>query len=166
MNLSIRWRWVAVCLPSNPLAGKTLTLKELADYPLLVRSPSRLASVLVSQGYKMNFVVRCDASHPVKAAVRAGLGIGITYRNAIATSLAKRSLKLVNVRELKEMAMKSMIAYDGRKPLSLIAQQFLALLRERTKQVQQIDGLVTATAALNGRERKSSKRQPVSAKTA
>jgi DNA-binding transcriptional LysR family regulator len=124
---------VAVCLPSNPLAGKTLTLKELADYPLLVRSPSRLESVLVSQGYKMNFAVRCDASHPVKAAVRAGLGIGITYQNAIATALAKRSLKLVNVPELKEMEMKSMIAYDGRKLLSSIAQEFLALLWERAK---------------------------------
>lgn len=124
---------VAVCLPSNPVAGKTLTLEELAEYPLLVRSPSRLETVLTSERYRMNFAVRCDASHPVKAAVRAGLGIGITYQNAIATSLAKRSLKLINVPELKEMAMKSMIAYDGRKPLSSVAQVFLTLLRERTK---------------------------------
>ncbi len=150
---------VAVCLPSNPVAGKTLTLEELAEYPLLVRSPSRLETVLTSQGYRMNFAVRCDASHPVKAAVRAGLGIGITYQNAIARSLAKRSLKLINVPELKEMAMKSMIAYDGRKPLSLIAQEFLALLRERAKQVQKIDSRVTAIMPLNGRERKLSKRQ-------
>jgi LysR family transcriptional regulator, transcriptional activator of the cysJI operon len=154
---------VAVCLPSNPLAGKTLTLKELADYPLLVRSPSRLESVLVSQGYKMNFAVRCDASHPVKAAVRAGLGIGITYRNAIATALAKRSLKLVNVPELKEMEMKSVIAYDGRKLLSSIAQEFLALLRERAKQIAKIADRIRT---LNGRERKLSKLRHVSTKTA
>ena len=145
---------VAVCLPSNPLAGKTLTLRELADYPLLVRSPSRLESVLVSQGYKMNFAVRCDASHPVKAAVRAGLGIGITYRNAIAPSLAERSLKLVNVPEIKEMEMKSVIAYDRRKPLSSIAQEFLARLRERAKRVETIDSRVTAITPLNGRKRK------------
>jgi DNA-binding transcriptional LysR family regulator len=154
---------VAVCLPSNPVAGKTLTLEELAKYPLLVRSPSRLESVLVSQGYKMNFAVRCDASHPVKAAVRAGLGIGITYRNAIATALAKRSLKLVNVPELKEMEMKSVIAYDGRKLLSSIAQEFLALLRERAKQIAKIADRIRT---LNGRERKLSKLQHVSTKTA
>ena len=158
-----RMEVVAFCLPTNPVAGKTLTLKELADYPLLVRSPSRLEGVLVSQGYKMNFAVRCDASHPVKAAARAGLGIGITYQNAIATALAKRSLKLVNVPELKEMEMKSVIAYDGRKLLSSIAQEFLALLRERAKQIAKIADRIRT---LNGRERKLSKLQHVPAKTA
>jgi DNA-binding transcriptional LysR family regulator len=157
---------VAVCLPSSPVAGRTLTLEELAEYPLLVRSPSRLKTVLTSQGYRMNFAVQCDASHPVKVAVRAGLGIGITYRNAIANSLAKGSLKLINVPEFKKMAMKSMIAYDGRKSLSSIAQEFLALLRERAKRVQKIDRPVTAITPLNGRDRKLSKRQHVFAKTA
>ena len=57
-------------------------------------------------------------SQSVKAAVRAGLGIGIVYQSAIESSLATGSLKLVNVPELKDMALNSVITYDGRKPLS------------------------------------------------
>ena len=161
-----RMEVVAFCLPTNPVAGETLTLKELADYPLVVKSGGRIQNVLTSRGYAMNFAFRCEMSQSVNAAVRAGLGIGIVYQNAIATPLAKGSLKLVNVPELKEMGMKSVIAYDGRKPLSSIAQQFLTLLRQGVERVQQIDSRVTAITALDRKERKMSKRRHVSAKTA
>ena len=161
-----RMEVVAVCIPTNPLAGQTLSLKELAEQPLVLRSGGRIVSVLKSQGYRTNFALRCEMSQAIKAAVRAGLGIGILYRNAVATSLAKGSLKLVHVPELRNMEIKSVIAYDGRKPLSAIAQDFLALLREKAKRVQKVDSRVTAIAMLNGKERKLSKRQLVPAKTA
>ncbi len=161
----VRMEVVAFCLPTNPVAGKTLTLKELAEYPLVMKSPSRIESVLTSQGYKMNFALRCEVSQAVKAAVRTGLGIGILYRNAVATPLAKGSLKLVNVPELREMGIKSLIAYDGRKPLSAIAQEFLTLLRERSKRIEKIDRMTTVPR-LNGRERKLSKPRRVPPKTA
>ena len=128
-----RMKVVAVCLPRNPVAGKTLSLKELAEHPLLVKSPGRIESVLTSRGYKMNFTLRCEVSQAIKAAVRRGLGIGILYQNEVETPLAKGSLKLVNVPELRQMEIKSFIAYDGRKPLSSIALEFVALLRERKK---------------------------------
>ena len=84
----------------------------------------------------MNFALRCETSQAVKAAVRTGLGIGILFQNAVAAQLAKGSLKLVNVPELREMGIKSVIAYDRRKPLSSIAQEFLTLLRQRAKRVK------------------------------
>ncbi len=101
----------------------------------------------------------------VKAAVRAGLGIGIVYQNAIATPLAKGSLRLVDVPELKEMGMKSVIAYDGRKPLSSIVQEFLTLLRKKTKHTEKFDKPISPLSTLTGRERKLSKLQRVSPKT-
>ena len=156
---------VAFCLPTNPVAGKTLTLKELAGYPLVVKSGGRIENMLASRGYMMNFAFRCEMSQSVKAAVRAGLGIGIVYQNAIATPLANGSLKLVNVPELKEMGMKSVIAYDGRKPLSSIAAEFLALLHKETKQSEKFDKLISPISTLNGKERKESKLQRVSLKT-
>ena len=132
----LRMECVAFCLPTNPVAGETLTLKELAEYPLVIKNPSRFESVLTSQGYKMNFAVRCETSQAVKTAVRAGLGIGILFQDAVAIQLAKGSLKLVNVPDLRKMGIKSVIAYDGRKPLSSIAQEFLTLLRQRAKRVK------------------------------
>jgi LysR family transcriptional regulator, low CO2-responsive transcriptional regulator len=154
-----RMEVVAVCIPTNPLAGQTLSLKELAEQPLVLRSGGRIVSVLKSQGYRTNFALRCEMSQAIKAAVRAGLGIGILYRNAVATSLAKGSLKLVHVPELRNMEIKSVIAYDGRKPLSSIAQEFLVLLRQRRKRSQKIDDPVNRIARLNGTERKLRKVQ-------
>jgi DNA-binding transcriptional LysR family regulator len=148
-----RMEVVAVCLPTYPVAGKTLTIKELAEYPLLVKSPSTIESVLTSQGYKMNFTLRCEVSQAVKAGVRTGLGIGILYQDEVATPLAKGSLKLVNVPELRELGVKSWIAYDGRKPLSSIAQEFLALLRERTKRIEKMDDSMTTVSTAIGQKK-------------
>ena len=124
---------VAFCLPTNPIAGKTLSLKELTGYPLVARSGGRIEKVLASQGQDMSITVRCEMSEAVKAAVRMGMGIGILYKSAIARPLANGNLKIVHVPELKALGIKSYIAYDQRRPLSPIAEKFLELLRQ-TKQ--------------------------------
>jgi LysR family transcriptional regulator, low CO2-responsive transcriptional regulator len=153
-----RMEVVAFCLPRNPVAGKTLTLKELAEYPLVVKSPGRIEGVLKSRGYEMNFALRCEVPQAVKAAVRAGLGVGILYQNAVATPLAKGSLKLVSVPALRDMGIKSLIAYDGRKPLSSIAQDFLALLRERKERAYKVDERMTSrTSTVKGEKKESDK---------
>ena len=123
--------WVAFCLPTNPLARKKLTLKELVDCPLVMKGGGRLEKVLMSLGYRMNVALRCEASSTVKAAVRMGMGVGILYRNAVATRVAKGDLRLLNVPALKEMVIKSSIIYDRRKLLTPMAQEFLRMLREK-----------------------------------
>jgi DNA-binding transcriptional LysR family regulator len=60
-----------------------------------------------------------------------GMGVGILYRNAIASRIAKGNLKVLNVPELKDMGIKSFVAYDKRKPLAPMAQEFLRVLREK-----------------------------------
>jgi DNA-binding transcriptional LysR family regulator len=157
---------VAFCIPTNPFAGQTLSLKKLAEQPLVLRRAGRIESILTSQGYRTNFALRCEVSQSVKVAVQTGMGIGIIYRNAIARRLADGSLKVVNVPELNEMGIKSVIAYDGRTPLSSIAQEFLTLLRERATRVQKMRNPLTSSPSRNGRERKLRKRQRVSAKPA
>jgi DNA-binding transcriptional LysR family regulator len=124
---------VAFCLPTNPLARRKLTLKELAECPLVLRGGGRLEKVLTNLAYRMNVVLRCEASTTVKAAVRMGMGVGILYRNAIASRVAKGNLKIINVPELKEMGIKSFVVYDRRKPLAPTAQEFLQILREKAK---------------------------------
>jgi len=115
---------IAFCLPSNPLARKRLTLKELSECPLVLRRGGRLEKVMMNLGYKMNIAMRCEVSGAVKAAVRMGMGVGILYRNAVASRVTKGSLRLINVPELREMGIKSFLVYDKRKPLSPMAQAF------------------------------------------
>jgi hypothetical protein len=57
--------------------------------------------------------------------------VGILYRNAVASRVARGNLSLINVPELKELGLKSFIIYDRRKPLAPMAQEFLQILREK-----------------------------------
>jgi DNA-binding transcriptional LysR family regulator len=122
---------VAFCLPTNPLAQKKRTLKELLESPLVLRSGGRTERMFTNLGYKVNIAFRCELSSAVKAAVRMGMGVGVLYRNAVASRVARGNLKLINIPELKAMSIKSFIAYDKRKPLSVIAQQFLQTVLEK-----------------------------------
>ena len=121
---------IAFCLPSNPLARKKLTLKELSECPLVLRRGGRLEKVLMNLGYKMNIAMRCEVSGAVKAAVRMGMGVGILYRNAVASRVNKGSLRLINVPELKQMGINSFLIYDKRKPLTPMAREFRQIVRE------------------------------------
>jgi LysR family transcriptional regulator, transcriptional activator of the cysJI operon len=122
---------VAFCLPTNPLARKKLTLKDLAECPLVLRSGGRLEKVLMNLGYGMNVALRCETSTTVKAAVRIGMGVGILYRNAVASRVAKGNLRLLNVPELKQMGIQSFITFDKRKALAPMAQEFLQVMHEK-----------------------------------
>jgi len=122
---------VAFCLPTNPLARKKLTLKELVECPLVMRSGGRTEKMFTNLGYKVNIALRCEVSSAVRAAVRIGMGVGILYRNAVASRVARGNLSLINVPELKEMGFKSFIIFDKRKPLAPMAQEFLQILREK-----------------------------------
>jgi DNA-binding transcriptional LysR family regulator len=122
---------VAFCLPINPVAGKTLSLRELVQLPLVVRTGGRIEHTLRSQRHRVNITVRCEASAAVKAAVGLGMGVGVLYRNAVASRVASGTLKLINVPELKEMGVQSFIIVDKRKPLVSVAGEFLTMLRKR-----------------------------------
>jgi DNA-binding transcriptional LysR family regulator len=122
---------VAFCLPTNPVAGKTLSLRELSQLPLVVKTGGRIEHALRSHRQTVNISVRCEASAAVKAAVGLGMGIGVLYRDAVVSRVANGTLKLIDVPELKEMGVQSFLIYDKRKPLSPIAAEFLEMLRKR-----------------------------------
>jgi DNA-binding transcriptional LysR family regulator len=122
---------VAFCHPTNPLAGKRMSLKDLVKCPLVLRRGGRTERLLTELSLEMNIALRCDLSSTVKAAVRTGMGVGILYRNAVASRLARGDLRLINVTELAELGLRSFIAYSSRKPLTPTGQAFLDMVRER-----------------------------------
>jgi DNA-binding transcriptional LysR family regulator len=140
---------VAFCLPINPVAGKTLSLKELAQLPLVVRTGGRIEHALRSHRQPVNISVRCEASAAVKAAVGLGMGVGVLYRNAVASRVANGTFKLIDVPELKEMGVQSFIIFDKRKPISPIAAEFLGMLRKRDSVFRNDSQKVRSRAALS-----------------
>jgi DNA-binding transcriptional LysR family regulator len=122
---------VPFCLPTNPLTRKKLSLKELFECPLVLKGGGRTEKVFMNLGYRMNIALRCESSSAVKAAVRLGMGVGILYRNSVASRVAQGNLKLLNVPELKQMETKSFIVCDRRRPLAPMVQEFLKILHEK-----------------------------------
>ena len=146
---------VAFCLPANPVAGKTLSLRELAQLPLVVRTGGRIEHALRSRRQSVNISVRCEASAAVKAAVGLGMGVGVLYRNAVASRVANGTLKLIDVPELKEMGVRSFLIYDKRKPITPIAAEFLEMLRKRDSVFWNDNKKIGSGAALSLREKKA-----------
>ena len=121
---------VAFALPASPFVGKKITLEELFQIPLVVRRRSTTLRELLSQGYKPNIAVQCDASEAVKAAVQRDLGVGILYRETVEADFKSRDLKILHVPDLERIKTKSFIIYNKSKPLSGVARDFLHVLRE------------------------------------
>jgi DNA-binding transcriptional LysR family regulator len=121
---------VAFASASSPLGGKTMSLSELAQLPLVIRKDSKILKELLL-GYKPTIAVLCKDSAAVQAAVQKGMGVGILTGDSIKNSIESGSLIRLNVPELKKIALQSFIVFDQQKPLSPIAKDFLNLLRNR-----------------------------------
>ena len=145
---------VAFCLPTNPVAGKTLSLRELSQLPLVVKTGGRIEHALRSQRQTVNIAVRCEASAAVKAAVGLGMGVGVLYRDAVVSRVVNGTLKLIDVPELKEMGVQSFIIFDKRKPLPPTAAEFLEMLRQRNS-VYRDNNKKVRSAALSLPEKKA-----------
>jgi len=122
---------VAFCLSTNPLARKKLALKDLLECPLVLRGGGRLETIVTNLGNRLNVAMRCEAATSVEAAVLMGMGVGILYRNALASRLPSGNLRFLNVPEFKEMGIKSFIICDKRKPLAPMSHEFLRIMQEQ-----------------------------------
>jgi DNA-binding transcriptional LysR family regulator len=130
----------AFALSTSPLRGRKLSLAELAQVPLVVKSIKRESQViteLLKHGYKPTIAVQCEASEAVRAAVEEGMGIGILYGDSVKDGIESGTLIKIDVPDLKRIEPECFIAYDKRKPLSAIAQDFLETLRARKVAVAQ-----------------------------
>lgn len=97
---------VIFAAPDNPLAGKTLTLKELRDAPWVLRergSGTRdvLDQLLFAHLPGFHIFMELGNSEAIKHAVRFGMGISCLSRRVIDEQLANGSLVELNVDELQ-----------------------------------------------------------------
>ena len=119
---------VAFVPAGSAITEETMSLAELTAHPLIVRRGSICVDELRRRGYKPDLAVQCDAPDAVKAAVQRGLGIGLLFRGRVEPEIEKGDLRVLDVPEMKDIKINSFIVYDGRKPLSTSAQDFLQTL--------------------------------------
>ncbi len=139
--------FVAFVSVTHPLAKKQqLTLAELAQAPLVFRkgkdNHTRVSEVLKEvkrRGFKLNIVMRCDSTESLKAAVKAGMGLGILYQDHVDQDAMRGELKKINIPELK-MKLPSFIVYPKGISLAPNGQDFLTLLREWPKKTRGVKG--------------------------
>lgn len=132
-----------------PLKKPRLALSELAQLPLVIKRgspgeefhPEGILKQIEEQGLTPKVVMKCDSSLAVKAAVKAGVGIGILFRDMVEAEVKRRELKVIRVTNL-EMDTGSFVIYVKDRPLSPEAQQFLLLLRQRQEKTQCVLGKV------------------------
>jgi DNA-binding transcriptional LysR family regulator len=113
---------------SSALDKSSITMADIAQLPLVVRSGGTTVKELQRRGFKLNIAAQCEASEAVKAAVMGGLGIGLLNRDSIERDLANGDLKEISVPGLQEIEVQSFVIYDKRRPLSDVARDFRKLL--------------------------------------
>jgi DNA-binding transcriptional LysR family regulator len=115
----------------SPLAGKNMTLKQLSETPLVLRTGSIIFDEFVRHGYRPNLVTECELSQAVVGAVQRRMGVGILHSDSVEQDVAAGTLKRINVSELDKLLVRSFIIYAAGKTLGPIAQDFAQVLRHR-----------------------------------
>lgn len=133
-----RERLVAVISRSHPLArrrrwsvakmqGITLVLTKGTEGESLTE---QLLKELGREGLTPNVAMTCNTTEATRAAVKAGAGMGVFLRQQVEPDLIRGDLKVVGIPEINEKTVNTYIIYRKDNPLSSVAQDFLALLRE------------------------------------
>jgi DNA-binding transcriptional LysR family regulator len=121
----------------HPLAERRgMTLPDLLAYPLVTRSslsgPTWSHDILkqfCDQGLQYKLALQCNVPMEVKRAVANNIGVGLTYLDNLKEEVAKGQFVVLKGADFKFTTL-SYIAFSNKRPLSPVAQEFLALLRE------------------------------------
>jgi DNA-binding transcriptional LysR family regulator len=107
----------------------TMTLEELARYPLIARRGTSCVKELVARGYKLKFALECDAPETVISVVRRGWGVGFLFSARLTREMSRGSVRIIQLPELSDIKRRSYIVYDRRRTLTQSAQDFINVLR-------------------------------------
>jgi DNA-binding transcriptional LysR family regulator len=129
---------VLVCPPGHRFAGRTITLDELKQEPLIVMQAGAGVRAVIEEelraaGLRLrDFDVHLELGlqESVKSAVVAGYGVTFISRTAIEAELAAGTLAVARVEGLEPSREIALVRSTGRAP-SRVAEAFLAFARER-----------------------------------
>lgn len=130
----------------HPLAKrKNVSLDDLGSVSLVLlkkgplRAFHRILNQIEEKGLHLNVTMYCESSDARKASVKAGMGLGLTYRDVVQAEIERKEFKVIRFPGLV-MRAESHIIYHKERPLSAYAQSFLALLRRQIGAERPING--------------------------
>jgi DNA-binding transcriptional LysR family regulator len=139
----LRSEKVALFVPADHRLAKIKKLHraDVLVEPFILRGGRGGAGVtdralqrLREQGLEIKVTMYCDGPTAIKAAVAQGMGVGMVFEESLKAEIAAGKFKILNVPGL-ELVGESYIISSKSRPLSPLAQEFLALLqRAVTKQ--------------------------------
>ena len=125
---------VAIVSAKHQLAGKRrLTEAELMKVPFIMMTDGRIAEEIKKIGLRLNVVMWCESVDLKKAAVQAGLGVGLFYRGSAEAGLRQGYFKTIEMPGLKDIKIVSFVIYRKSTRLSPNLLSFLSLLRRSSK---------------------------------
>jgi DNA-binding transcriptional LysR family regulator len=90
----------------------------------------RIAQEIERMGLKLNIVIWCESIELKKAAVQAGLGVGLFYRGSAESGLREGYFKVIEIPRLKEINITYYFIYRKEIPLSTNGRDFLTFSRQ------------------------------------
>jgi DNA-binding transcriptional LysR family regulator len=129
---------ILACPPGHAFAGKTVTLPELRDGPLILMQHGAGVRQLVedelrrsgSRLRELDAPLELGLQESVRSAVQAGYGVGFISRRAVESDLAAGTLAEARVRGL-DLARDIWIARVAGRASSRAAQAFVSFAREQ-----------------------------------
>jgi DNA-binding transcriptional LysR family regulator len=132
---------LAIVSAKHPLANKKrLSERELGKVPFIMTTDGRIAKEIKNIGLHLNVVMWCESVDLKKAAVQAGLGVGIFYRGSAEAGLRQGYFKALEMPGLKDIKIARYVAYreDVRPSPDLVS--LLSLLRSFSKRAPMLEG--------------------------
>jgi LysR family transcriptional regulator, transcriptional activator of the cysJI operon len=126
---------LAIVSAKHPLAAKKkLNDSELGKVPFIMTTDGRIADEIKKIGLRLNVVIWCDSVELKKAAVEAGLGVGLFYRGSAEAGLRQGYFKSLEIPKLKNIKIACYVVYRRGTHLSTNLSSLLSLLRRSSKQ--------------------------------
>ena len=126
---------VAIVSAKHPLATKkSLTESEVGKVPFIMTTDGRIADEIKKIGLRLNVVMWCESVDLKKAAVEAGLGVGLFYRGSAEAGLRQGYFKALEILKLENIKIACYVIYRRGTHVSPNLSSFLSLLRRSSKQ--------------------------------
>jgi LysR family transcriptional regulator, transcription activator of glutamate synthase operon len=126
---------VAIVSAKHPLATKkSLTESEVGTVPFIMTTDGRIADEIKKIGLRLNVVMWCESVDLKKAAVEAGLGVGLFYRGSAEAGLRQGYFKALEIPKLENIKITCYVIYQRGAHVSPNLNSFLSLLRRSSKQ--------------------------------
>ena len=106
----------------------------MAKAPFIMTTEGRIAEEIKKIGLRLNVVMWCESVDLKKAAVQAGLGVGLFHRGSAEAGLRQGYFKALEMPRLKDIKIDCYVVYRKGARLAPDLIGLLSLLRHSSKQ--------------------------------